>query len=631
MTGGAHDRLRLLAAALSAAACVALVSGCADLPAARVPADDRLRAGEGSVEPKPLSAAAQQRIEVLLEIDAPAPLRELLQRNLDLARLVALNDDEARDETEWLRLVGAAPAQARELLQTEGYFAASVQVQRDPSPPGKVLVKVTPGPRTRVRSLALSVQGPLQQFAAAGDGDARAQIDALRSAWPMGRGSFFRNADWSNAKSGALAQLRALGYAHAALTASAADVDVASAEVTLALTVDSGPRFLAGGLHIDGLQRHDEDVVRNMSGFGPGQPLTEVLLLDYQDRLRKSGLFDTAVVTFDADPASPEAVLVTVQLHELPIQSATIGVGVSANTGPRTSLEYTHRRIFGYPATAHNKLEYGRDRQAWEGEISSHPGERFYRNLLGWQIERLETDVDVVLSQRLRLGRTQDTPRIERLYFVGLDRSVQTTAAGVRRDAQALSLQYHGVWRNLDSVILPTRGISLSAQGGVGWAQSNYAESGAFTRAYGRLTGYLPLGRSWYSSARLELGQIFKRDTVALPDALAFRAGGDDSVRGYPYRSLAPTDANGVISGGNMLGTASIELARPFTDRLPSLWGAVFVDAGRAANSWSGFKPALGYGVGLRWRSPVGPLRLDWAYGEELHKARLHLSVGIAF
>mgnify|MGYP001246029606 FL=1 len=118
---------------------------------------------------------------------------------------------------------------------------------------------------------------------------------------------------------------------------------------------------------------------------------------------------------------------------------------------------------------------------------------------------------------------------------------------------------------------------------------------------------------------------------MALPDALAFRAGGDDSVRGYPYRSLAPTDANGVITGGDVLATASIELARPFTDRMPSLWGAVFLDAGRAADSWTGFKPALGYGIGLRWRSPVGPLRVDWAYGEELRKARVHLSVGIAF
>ena len=57
----------------------------------------------------------------------------------------------------------------------------------------------------------------------------------------------------------------------------------------------------------------------------------------------------------------------------------------------------------------------------------------------------------------------------------------------------------------------------------------------------------------------------------------------------------------------------------------------MFVDAGRAANSWTGFKPALGYGVGVRWRSPLGLLRADLAYGEEVHEVRLHLSVGIAF
>jgi translocation and assembly module TamA len=64
---------------------------------------------------------------------------------------------------------------------------------------------------------------------------------------------------------------------------------------------------------------------------------------------------------------------------------------------------------------------------------------------------------------------------------------------------------------------------------------------------------------------------------------------------------------------------------------MPSVWWAVFVDAGRAAEGWKGFKPALGYGVGVRWRSPVGPLRADLAYGEELNQFRLHVSVGIAF
>jgi len=257
-------------------------------------------------------------------------------------------------------------------------------------------------------------------------------------------------------------------------------------------------------------------------------------------------------------------------------------------------------------------------------------GTGFYRNQVGGRVERLESDTDVVLSQSLRVGRTQDTQRIERLYFVGLDRSVQT-AEDTRKDGQALSAQYHGVWRQLDNVILPRRGVSVGAQLGLGWAHSNYAENGPFGRLYGRFTGYLPLGRSWDSIGRIELGNIIKSDTVAVPDVLAFRAGGDDSVRGYPFRSLAPTDANGVVSGGSVLATASVELAHPLADRMPNLLGALFIDAGRAANRWADFKPALGYGVGLRWRSPVGPLRLDWAYGEELRKARLHFSVGIAF
>ena len=141
---------------------------------------------------------------------------------------------------------------------------------------------------------------------------------------------------------------------------------------------------------------------------------------------------------------------------------------------------------------------------------------------------------------------------------------------------------------------------------------------------------YLPIGRAWYGQLRLELGQVFRNDAVAVPESQLFRAGGDDSVRGYSYRSLGPL-VDGVVSGGNTLFTGSVELARPFTASLPSLWGAVFVDAGNAADDWGTLSPALGAGIGLRWRSPAGPLRLDWAYGREVRKSRLHFSVGIAF
>jgi translocation and assembly module TamA len=575
-------------------------------------------------------ASAPRADATTLVVDAPGPLKELLERNLDLARMATLSTHEEVDEVEWLRLAAAAPAQARELLQVEGYFNAEVDVQRDPGPPATVRMRVRPGPRVRVMEVTLVVRGALRERADANDGDAREQIRDLHAWWPMPPGGPFRNADWSAAKAGAAARLRSAGYASASVGDSGAEVDADTQEAKLSLTLDSGPLFIAGPMRIEGLVHHDEKVVRDLAGFGPGAPLTEATLLDYQDRLRKSGLFDTTNVTFDSDPAHADASPVTVQVHEVPLQSLTLGVGVSAKTGERATIEHTHRRILGYRATLHNKFELGRLRSAYEGELSSHPGEGFYRNLLGGQLERLITDLDEVRSQRVRVGRTQDSTRIDRLYFIGFDRSVQTTDVN-RRDARAWSVQYHGIWRDLDSVLLPTRGVSISGQGGVGWAFSNVADAGAFTLAYARFTGYLPLGKSWYTTGRVELGQIFKRDSVVIPDALTFRAGGDESVRGYDYRTLAPIDpATGTIIGGNVLGTASFEIARPIPS-YPSVWGAVFIDAGRAAESWTDFKVARGYGVGARWRSPVGPLRIDLAYGEEVRRWRMHLSVGIAF
>jgi translocation and assembly module TamA len=123
---------------------------------------------------------------------------------------------------------------------------------------------------------------------------------------------------------------------------------------------------------------------------------------------------------------------------------------------------------------------------------------------------------------------------------------------------------------------------------------------------------------------------VFASDRVGVPDTLLFRAGGDESVRGYAYRTLGPI-VNGVVTSGRVTATGSVEIARPISPKRPQFWWAAFIDAGQAANRWSELHPAFGYGVGLRWRSPVGPLRIDLAYGEEVRKLRMHLSVGIAF
>lgn len=598
-----------------------LQAGCALLPAPPAAAPE-VSVDKGAEDS---AGAAPVRVEIV----APRDLKALLERYLDLVRLGTLARDDTIDDSEWTRLIDATPAQARELLQTEGFFAPQVKTTRIAGTPEVVRVEVTPGPRTVVSRVTIEVEGELEREASAGDERARTTLAAMRRRWPMPAGAAFRNEDWSDAKASSLARLRTEGYASAVWAGTGAEIDPDAHEARMFLVADSGPLFRFGALRIEGLVAQDPLTVHNLAAMGAGTPVTETLLLDFQERLQKAGLYESVAVTLDADVEQAAQAEIAVRLSELPLQVYTVGLGISANTGPRASVEHIHRRVFGWAATARNKIEWGQQRQVWDGQISTHPGEGQYRNLLGGAIERLETSSDVVRSQRLRLGRSQDTRRVERLYFVEAETATRE-AAGTRTDTVALSANVHGIWRELDNNLLPTKGFTLSLQGGAGRSHGSNSDNGYFTRAYARLTGYLPLGSTWHGQARVELGQVYAPGNVAVPDSQLFRAGGDDSVRGYSYRSLGPV-VDGAVGGGRALATGSIELARPVSDALPSLWGAVFVDAGRAAANFGEFKPAYGVGVGLRWRSPVGPLRLDYAWANELKKFRFHFSLGVAF
>ena len=145
------------------------------------------------------------------------------------------------------------------------------------------------------------------------------------------------------------------------------------------------------------------------------------------------------------------------------------------------------------------------------------------------------------------------------------------------------------------------------------------------------MTGYRPLGGDWNLQWRVEAGEVFATfDVTGIPDTLLFRAGGQDSVRGYGYRTLGP-----VVERRRHQRTHALHV-QPRT-RAPDLepdfrrCGArVFVDAGNASNSWSEMRPVVGVGPGIRWRSPVGALRVDLAYAIDDRRWRLEVSLGIA-
>jgi translocation and assembly module TamA len=154
---------------------------------------------------------------------------------------------------------------------------------------------------------------------------------------------------------------------------------------------------------------------------------------------------------------------------------------------------------------------------------------------------------------------------------------------------------------------------------------------GASTRTFGRVVGQLawfhPVSRRDDIALRAEAGAVIAGSASGIPQALLFRTGGDTTVRGYAFESLGVAKGEAIV-GGRYYALASAEYIHWFSD---VLGGAAFIDAGNAVDRLGDARLAVGYGVGVRMKSPIGPLRLDLARGHDTDELRLHFSVGFTF
>jgi translocation and assembly module TamA len=179
-------------------------------------------------------------------------------------------------------------------------------------------------------------------------------------------------------------------------------------------------------------------------------------------------------------------------------------------------------------------------------------------------------------------------------------------------------------FRQTDDLILPRRGF-------FGNVTAGGAPAGLATQQFGRFTGALtvlsPLGRNDDLVLRTEGGVVVAPTREGIPSPFLFRTGGDQTVRGYAFESLGVKRGDAVVGGRYMLiGSAEV------THWFSAAWGiAAFVDAGNAWDDKGRYDPAVGSGVGARFRTPIGPVRVDLAYGEETSAWRLHFSVGFVF
>lgn len=552
-------------------------------------------------------------------------IRDFLLQHLDLQRYRSLSD---LDETELARLLRDADVQARELLGTLGFFKPTLRWSQDKSVNtstlGRVLLDVDTGPVASISEVQWQWLGDV-----ASDAAAQAQLKAIEKQWALPVGKPFSQNAWNQAKNQALRQLLAERYPWGRILHSLALVDEPTNQVRLWLTLESGPAVRLGALQITGADKYGATQVERLARLPIGQVYRQNDLLEAQQRLVTSGFYDSVFVSLDAEGLAAQAP-VKIELKESLRQKWVVGLGVRSDSGARLSAEHTHHSLPGLNWRSLSKLSLDKDLQSAGLDLLAPPDGSLWRWNTSAKFDR-ENVFDVPLqSQRWRAGRTQLGERIDRSYFAQYDSSRLQGDALLQRES--ISANYGWTWRNFDTLPFPNRGLGVGIELGSGVTLGDPREP--YVRWQVKGLSYLPLGTSMGRLAvRAEMGSVVSRDTSNLPATQLFWTGGDNSVRGYAPNSIGVSDASGAMVPGRYMASGSIEWQRPVRHKGQTTdWeGAVFIDAGSVSNDAAELKPQIGYGIGARWRSPVGPVRMDLAYAQALHKLRLHLSVGFTF
>ena len=551
-------------------------------------------------------------------IDAPRELVDTISQSVDLVRWQSYADmtDDLLD-----RLARQAVDQAREAVSTAGYFTPSIDVAIDrKTTPITVTLHVVPGEPTRIANVSITVTGP-----AADDGGAgAAAIAELRRQWQLPRDAVFRQTAWDNAKVRALATLAASPYAGAKIAASEARVDPDTRTAELSVEIASGPPFRIGRIDVSGLKRYDANLVRNYSTLRPGDPYSGAALDQFMRRLNGTGYFASARAAIDTEPATADDATLNVAVIEAPTRKIEGGIGYSTDTEFRVNGSYRNVDIDGH-ATQLNA-------EARIETLLQSASLRFVRppNAAGWIdaaiVKDEHTNLNELRTKTASVGVRRQTidERNQWQYGAQFIDDQQAPVGADESKSHALYVDVERIWRRVDDLVAPTLGWIFDAQAGAGVPGIS---TRGFGRAVARFAAWYPLGIDYQLTARAEGGVVFGASRQEVPSTLMFRTGGDTTVRGYAFDSLGVTAGQATVPGRYFIVT-SVEATR----WINATWGiATFIDAGNAFDDARDFRLDLGYGVGARVRTPIGPFRFDIAYGQESRQVRVHFSVGLAF
>jgi len=510
--------------------------------------------------------------------------------------------------------------QIQEALEALGYYQASIALELEPVQGEWALsAEIEPGPRVVVRTLNIRTSG------AAAEDEA---FERLLERLPLASGQGLDHGDYQSSKRALRNLAIERGYFDYQFSQAELAVDVGGGWADINLELDSGERYTLGEVGFTEVPLRPSFLQR-LVPFAPGTPYSVERVASLNQRLLESGYFDDAVVDTRREMTEGQRIPVAADVAMRERNTVSTGLGYSTDEGPRVRLGFTRHYVNDRGHSLSSEVRASAVNQGINARYQIPLRDPLNDNLsvnAGWDNE----EVDDQASER---------------YVLGLSRRQEFTSGWIRTQSVRYLDERFSAGEDSGRSALLMPGLSFSrtrSRGGVDPDYGDYqhysVEGSTRALASDVDVARLRLGNTWLRSIgrshrfqlRADLGGIATNDFDDVPTSLRFFAGGDQSVRGFSYRSLGPTDGDGEVTGGRYLATGSAE----YSYAVRGNWRlALFADAGNAFDNANAIDPEVGTGFGLRWASPVGPLRIDiaWGVSRDDVPVRLHLSVGPPF
>ena len=566
------------------------------------------------------AAAAQAAVVGKVEIRG---LDEAMTENVRLSLSLVESIGKDVSGRRMAYLVREAEDETREALAPFGYYSPEIQVERDRSN-GVVTITVIPGEPVRVRNSTVAIEGGAER-----DRYMREEV----AAFAPGPGAIFDSSLYESSKTRISRRLAERGYFDADFLSRRVEVTRAEHAADIDLRWSSGVRYDMGhvGFEQTPNQIIDPALLGKLVYWDEGSYYhqgkldrlrTSLVSLDYFSRIEIEPRTDEAAIADDGSKRVP--VKVTLTPAKRSIYTAGLSYGTDSGAGVRLGLERRYVNKRGHKALAQVDFAQKRKTATVQYRIPA------FAWLDGWytaSVQLADEQTDYMDNRRVEFVASR-SGQIDRKLTAVASLHVLRERWAYTGDLDHPDYRYgsftfpslRAEYVDADDRLYPRNALGGSVL--LRGAHEGLGSDAGFLQAHARASWFKGVGTRSRLIVRGELGHTFTGEVVDMPPSLRFFAGGDRSIRGYGYREVGPRIGDFGLGGKNVV-TTSLEFERYFNES----WGAaVFVDSGSAFN---GKDPDMhtGVGIGVRWRSPVGPVRIDIARG--LDDPRSPFTIGL--